>query len=112
MLANMSHASYESTTSRVLGIPEILEIIFSFMDEEDNKRNACVCKRWSDIALNHLWKEMYGLGQLFRLLGPLRLREDTDGPIVEVSHWCSQSFQCLRSFRDSRRQLTQMIGNG
>ncbi|KAI0942577.1 hypothetical protein AcW1_003169 [Taiwanofungus camphoratus] len=36
---------YESTLHRVLEIPEIVELIFAFMDEKDNANNACVCKR-------------------------------------------------------------------
>ncbi|OCH87176.1 hypothetical protein OBBRIDRAFT_796441 [Obba rivulosa] len=79
----MSSSSYESTTHRVLGIPEIVEMIFTFMDDVDNARNACVCRRWSDIALNHLWRELYGLHQLFRLLGPLRAVEKPCGPLIE-----------------------------
>ncbi|KAG2113408.1 uncharacterized protein F5147DRAFT_680821 [Suillus discolor] len=55
---------------RVLFIPELLGIILSFVDEDDHVNNACVCKQWSEIALDIIWKEVDGLSRLLTLLRP------------------------------------------
>ncbi|KAH9934609.1 hypothetical protein B0H21DRAFT_699332 [Amylocystis lapponica] len=63
---------FGSTMHRVLQIPEIVGLIFSHMDDRDNARNACVCKRWSDIALDTLWSNLdRDLRRLFSLLAPV-----------------------------------------
>ena len=56
---------------RVLRIPELLQIIFSILDLPSNTVNARVCKQWSDIALDILWREIDDLYLLFRILAPL-----------------------------------------
>ncbi|KDR71523.1 hypothetical protein GALMADRAFT_281781 [Galerina marginata CBS 339.88] len=61
---------------RVLCIPELLDMIFSFLDPASNVVNAQTCKRWSDIALDSLWKEVDDLHQLFGILAPLRVSEE------------------------------------
>lgn len=61
---------------RVLSIPELLDIIFNFLGRNSNVRNACVCKRWSDIALDVVWKEVDDLLDLFRLLKPIRHHQE------------------------------------
>ena len=62
---------------RVLFIPELLDIIFNFLNRDANVSNACVCKRWSEIALDVVWKEVDDLLHLFRLLKPISHQEDT-----------------------------------
>ena len=62
---------------RVLFIPELLDIIFGFLDRDTNVTNACVCKQWSEIALDVVWKEVNDLLHLFRLLKPISDQEDT-----------------------------------
>jgi len=57
---------------RVLGIPELLDIIFGMLDQMSNAGNAQVCKRWSQIALDALWKDVHDLTRLFGILAPLR----------------------------------------
>ena len=63
--------AYENTTQRVLDIPEIIELIMSFLDKKDNIQNACVCKRWCEIALDCVWRNADDITQLLRLLAPL-----------------------------------------
>ncbi|KAL6298456.1 hypothetical protein BKA93DRAFT_744071 [Sparassis latifolia] len=67
---------YDSTLHRVLEIPEIIELVFGFLDEESNRTNVCVCKRWSEIALDVLWREVSQLHRLLRLLSPF-ITEDS-----------------------------------
>ena len=61
---------------RVLFIPELLDIIFSYLDRVASVTSACVCKRWSDVALDVVWREVDDLIQLFRLLKPICQQED------------------------------------
>ena len=56
---------------RVLRIPELLQIIFGILDLPSNRVNARVCKQWSDIALDILWREIDDIYFLFRILAPL-----------------------------------------
>ncbi|KAJ3827516.1 hypothetical protein F5880DRAFT_1201101 [Lentinula raphanica] len=54
-----------------LGIPEILENIFEYCHDQDNRRNnVLVCKTWLEPCLNVIWRESYDLTNLVRLLGP------------------------------------------
>ncbi|KAF8129848.1 hypothetical protein EV363DRAFT_1219642 [Boletus edulis] len=62
---------------RVLFIPELLDIIFNFLGRHTNVTNACVCKRWSEVALDVVWKEVDDLLHLFRLLKPISHQHDT-----------------------------------
>ena len=56
---------------RVLRIPELLQMIFGILDLPSNTVNARVCKQWSDIALDILWREIDELYILFKILAPL-----------------------------------------
>ena len=56
---------------RVLRIPELLQMIFCTLDLPSNAVNARVCKQWSDIALDILWREIDELYILFKILAPL-----------------------------------------
>ncbi|THH29010.1 hypothetical protein EUX98_g5183 [Antrodiella citrinella] len=56
---------------KVFQIPEIVELILSFLDDASNASNARVCKKWSDIALNLLWREVPDIQPLFEILSPL-----------------------------------------
>jgi len=55
----------------VLSIVEVLDI-FSFADKKSNANNACVCKKWSEICMASLWRDVTDLSRLFRILSPLQ----------------------------------------
>lgn len=75
--------SPNAAQTRVLDIPELLDMIFGFLDESSNASNASVCKRWSDIALDSLWRDLDDLYRLFRILKPLKQAEEyPDSPYV------------------------------
>ncbi|KAF9524767.1 hypothetical protein CPB83DRAFT_773231 [Crepidotus variabilis] len=57
---------------KVLLIPELLDLIFGLVDTPSNAVNARVCKAWSSIALDALWREVDDLPRLFSLLAPLQ----------------------------------------
>lgn len=62
---------------RVLGIPELLDMIFGFLDEGSNASNARVSKQWSDVVLDTLWRDVNDLYRLFSLLAPLEQGSDS-----------------------------------
>ncbi|KAI0086000.1 hypothetical protein BDY19DRAFT_996186 [Irpex rosettiformis] len=67
-------ASPNSTIARVLDIPEILELVFSFLDKDLNKNNITVCKKWSELAMNIVWRDVNCPRRLFSLLAPMKRR--------------------------------------
>ncbi|KAJ7178566.1 hypothetical protein C8R43DRAFT_973786 [Mycena crocata] len=72
--------------SRVLDIPELLDMIFGHLDNPSNASNASVCKRWSGIALDTLWREVDNLYRLFTILTPMQPLKDTpDSPYAFIT---------------------------
>ncbi|KAF8269848.1 hypothetical protein EI94DRAFT_1724445 [Lactarius quietus] len=71
---SMPQLGYESTAQRVLAIPELLHIIFSFGTRASNASNALVCRNWREAALDHVWMEVDDLYHLLQLLAPLHRR--------------------------------------
>ncbi|KAI8970738.1 hypothetical protein BD414DRAFT_427415 [Trametes punicea] len=57
-------------------IDELLAMIFSYLDDRALSRAACVCKHWSDIALDCLWHEVSDLRRALTVLAPLSLRPE------------------------------------
>jgi hypothetical protein len=74
--------------TRVLTIPELLNLVFSFLDPQFNAANACVCKLWSDIALSVLWRDVHDLWRLVRLLGPLKKGLSLSYVCRFIMHYC------------------------
>lgn len=60
------------TMQRVLCIPELLALVSNMLDRPSNAKMARVCKKWSSVALDVLWREVNDLHQLFSLLAPMR----------------------------------------
>src|ERR1700761_4238796 len=72
--------------NRVLEIPELLDMVFGYLDELSNVSNALVCKRWSEVALDALWRELHDLHRLFGILKPLKkVGDDPKDPWVRLS---------------------------
>ncbi|TFY78812.1 hypothetical protein EWM64_g5200 [Hericium alpestre] len=61
---------YDSTASRVLAIPELLDLIFGYGNKSTNARCARVCKRWTELALDNMWRHLDELYHLFSHLVP------------------------------------------
>ncbi|KAI0350796.1 hypothetical protein OH77DRAFT_1498896 [Trametes cingulata] len=57
-------------------IDELLVMIFSYLDARALSRTACVCKHWSEIALDCLWNEVTDLRRALTVLAPLSLRQE------------------------------------
>ena len=62
---------YGSVIQRVLTIPELLEMIFSFAGDDDLRRSALVCKVWSEVAFDILWRKVEDLPRMLKLLAPI-----------------------------------------
>lgn len=46
-----------SSKDQFFAIPELLSQVFRLLDLPSNARNARVCKAWSGLALDEVWKE-------------------------------------------------------
>ncbi|KLO06785.1 hypothetical protein SCHPADRAFT_678614 [Schizopora paradoxa] len=69
---------------RVLGIPEILDFIFSYNDSKDAARCMIVCKCWRTVALKFTWTHVVSFKQIFNALAPLSPCEK-DSPCLTIS---------------------------
>lgn len=69
-------SSVQQTMHRVLTIPEFLDAVFRTFDPSSNLRNALVCRCWSEVAFDVLWRHVDDLHRLFNLLAPLREEEE------------------------------------
>ncbi|KAI1793729.1 hypothetical protein LXA43DRAFT_203262 [Ganoderma leucocontextum] len=76
MSLSQNPSLYGTTTHRVLAIPEIVELVFSFLGDVENANNARVSKGWSEVALDLLWRRVDNLPRLFSLLAQLDHRPD------------------------------------
>ncbi|KAG6822700.1 hypothetical protein H0H92_012901, partial [Tricholoma furcatifolium] len=66
-----------SAVCRVGAIPELLDMVFQFLDDASNATNALVSRQWSEIALDNLWKEVSDLHPLFNTLAPLEIVDNS-----------------------------------
>ncbi|KIJ12828.1 hypothetical protein PAXINDRAFT_82284 [Paxillus involutus ATCC 200175] len=80
----------ELLAQRVFFIPELVDIIFNFLDRKTNVTNALVCKQWSRIASDVIWKEVDNLIQLFSHLKPIR----------QVAHQGEKVFEAMPDAND------------
>ncbi|KAJ8522446.1 hypothetical protein ONZ45_g949 [Pleurotus djamor] len=62
---------FSSNSHRALQIPELLSSICQYLSPKDTLANACVCKTWSNIALDALWRQVDDISILLSLLAPL-----------------------------------------
>lgn len=62
-------------TPSPLKSPEVLNLIFSNLDDAALAMSARACKQWSTIALDILWREVVDPMNLLRLLGEIELSD-------------------------------------
>ncbi|KAG8945171.1 hypothetical protein FRC04_001150 [Tulasnella sp. 424] len=55
-------------TETALSISEMLSLIFSELPPGTQVACACVCKKWSELALDELWRDLQGVQPLLRLV--------------------------------------------
>lgn len=89
------------TMYRVLEIPELLDMVFKYLDLPSNASNARVCKKWSEMALDVLWRNVDDLPRLFSILVPLRLMNDNEYVSIVSFYSFSLTYcsRCLTGFR-------------
>jgi hypothetical protein len=71
---------------RVVNVPELLSFVISFLDKHDILQCALVCKSWSTVALDVLWRTMNSATDLLGLLGPMSCDATPTGPGETVRH--------------------------
>jgi hypothetical protein len=69
-------------TPRLFSTPELIYKIFSHLSNSSNSASAQVCKAWSEIALDILWKDVVDLRHLFSQLPSLV--EDENGLVASI----------------------------
>lgn len=74
-----------------LRIPEILRMVFDFLDKTSNAGNAQVCKLWSEHALDVLWYDVVDLRRVFARLAPPKFASN----LRFVSAMSPSSWSCL-----------------
>ena len=67
----MQSVSPHPSSVRPIDVPELLAIVFSYLDDRSLARTARVCRHWSDAALDTLWYKLTDLRPLLNLLAPL-----------------------------------------
>ena len=63
----------QSALQLVGSIPELLELIFNDLDPTSNANNAVVCKLWSEVARDTLWREVSDPRRLLSILAPISI---------------------------------------
>lgn len=58
---------------RTLSIPELLSTVFSLAEAPELATSARVCKKWSGLALDELWRDLESVLPLLDLLVDLEL---------------------------------------
>lgn len=85
----MRPAAHQKTT-RPIYIAELLALIFSFLEDKSTGRAACVCRQWSDVALDSLWHTVTDLRPLLSLLAPLTHEKKTNGRLAQYTYIVSR----------------------
>lgn len=62
---------FYSPARRVLKISELVDEVFGYLEKPSIANNAQVCKQWSEIAFDCLWREVDHPFHLFNKLSPL-----------------------------------------
>jgi hypothetical protein len=73
-----------SVTSRALCIRELLALIFDNLPGNDIQSCLLVNKKWSDVALDALWRKVYDAYDIFKNLAPLQVSQEGDGSWVRA----------------------------
>ena len=61
-----------SAASTLADVNELIAMILAFLDNHSLAISARVCKKWREIALDLLWREVDDLHRLFTTLSPYR----------------------------------------
>lgn len=71
----------------LLGIPEILLLVFSCLPRSSNASNARVCKTWSQPALDTVWRDCQ-IDEILKSLAPITMDEESHKLVCpSFIHW-------------------------
>ena len=76
---SQASAMYQSVLQRVSSMPELLDIIFDHLDPTSNVNNVVVCKGWSEVARDKLWREVHCPRRLLSILAPISVLTGVSG---------------------------------
>ncbi|KAJ6544789.1 hypothetical protein DFH09DRAFT_873070, partial [Mycena vulgaris] len=83
-------------------------MIFGFLDDPSNAANASVCKRWSEIALDTLWREVDDLHRLFGILGSLIQLGETPTPDSPYAFMAAPDADDWRRFQKYSQRVRRL----
>jgi hypothetical protein len=72
-----------SRVPEVLGVPELLNTIVSCLEDGDVFKCALVCKSWSSVALDVLWRTVNSVPNLMSIFGGMSRNLGEDGLVRE-----------------------------
>ena len=81
----MSTSSSDPYQRHRFAIPELLSLTFSYATPGTQAAAARVCRAWSELALDELWRELEWPGYAFELLAPF---DSDDLPHGGRTHVC------------------------
>ncbi|KAH8109631.1 hypothetical protein DFH11DRAFT_910955 [Phellopilus nigrolimitatus] len=76
----------EAAKTKVATLLDVLQLIFRCSAKSDLSHCARVCKLWSGIALDELWRKLCDLKPLFSILAPIEIRETGVSFELAVTH--------------------------
>lgn len=95
-----------SVANRFL-IPEILDCVFRLLRAPEQARVALVCRSWSELALDNLWRyRLTSAIPLLKILVPLRLDEERHSWVREQKGYRLGTPHLITSSRPSKLNLT------
>ncbi|KAG9010552.1 hypothetical protein FRB93_003820 [Tulasnella sp. JGI-2019a] len=68
-----------------LDIPEILSQVLDFAGDSDKVASALVCRTWSSVALDAVWRDLKNLVQLLYLIGDVKAVHNLETMELEFS---------------------------
>ena len=85
------------TMDKALKLHEIVQLVVAYADGKTTVACACVCKLWSDIALDKIWHTIYSPGNLFATSLPSALPLDKQKKVRTISVVIITNTKCVRS---------------
>ena len=99
---HQTSAMYQSVLQRVSSMPELLDIIFDHLDPTSNVTNVVVCKGWSEVARDKLWREVHYPRRLLSILAPISVLTGVSSVAIMRIRWLIVLFRPSRG-NSSRR---------
>lgn len=72
-------------------MPEVIHQVFSYSDNVSNSVYTQVCKQWSEIALDVLWKDVTDIRHLLARLAPLKTARNGLDRLVESLNYSHET---------------------